>query len=403
MSSGGSLGSGQRTGSVTLASSHVTDTTTLSGNGGGLVSGSLSVNMTCGHPADIFAQFGYPASAVPDQQALMQLPRPNPKQQAQQSLTYDPTTGRLCVQDMRTLVQRYGSPAPVTSGSTNLVTSMLAGVSQSFAQGLATFLNGVIDWASSFGFLWITPKILTYGQAAVVNLHTWVIGIMDGAVVLVLMVAGYLYLLGREHHLRDLLLRLALATITANFSLFFITQVIELHNALCVGLQGALATVGIGNLSFTWQNTFNLLNAPNYWVAVYLLDLLMSVLLVLERLVGLALIDLCIIVAPLGLLCFALPQTSAYGRLWLNVLVSTLLVQFLQEVCIGLGGALVAGFGSTSLTPVSLLVGFAALYLAFKVPGMLLSRAVQHSIGAVNRDAITTVKTVGEIAAIALA
>jgi len=50
--------------------------------------------------------------------------------------------------------------------------------------------------------------------------------------------------------LRELAPRIVLTAIAANFSLYFLQQTIDLHNALCSGIQHVLATAGVGDLNF---------------------------------------------------------------------------------------------------------------------------------------------------------
>jgi hypothetical protein len=139
--------------------------------------------------------------------------------------------------------------------------------------------------------------------------------------------------------------------------------------------------------------------AAVYAVIAYLSELLLAVLLSLQLLARIALLDLLIIVAPLGLVCFALPQTQAWARLWAQAFVSTLLAQFLQLLCIAMGSALsavtaqatanlVSSLGSPdwSVSPVMLLVAIVSYVLAFKIPGMLLSHVLRAGVGDVQRD-----------------
>jgi hypothetical protein len=57
-------------------------------------------------------------------------------------------------------------------------------------------------------------------------------------------------------------------------------------------------------------------------------------------------------------------------------------LQFVQIVDLGMGSALVASFGHASATPVTILVGIAALYLAFRIPGMLYGAVLRPVEGA---------------------
>jgi hypothetical protein len=99
-------------------------------------------------------------------------------------------------------------------------------------------------------------------------------------------------------------------------------------------------------------------------------------------LVRLALLFLLIVLAPLGLLCFGLPQTQGYGRLWTSTFTVTLFVQFFQVVTLALGGMLISSTESTGLLSldtgiVSLLVSTAVIYLVLSIPGMIRNWALR--------------------------
>jgi hypothetical protein len=374
--------------------------------------------MTCGHPSEVFAQFGFPASQVPDRTRLVPLPRPGQTQGA--PLTYDPATDQLCTQGREPLATRFGvTPANDTGSNTTTTTTsstpswlpgsawvqgILNDLWQSASSGLSKLFTDIIDWATTFGFLFVTPKNLTYGQPVVKSLHIWVLGLLDALVSLILVVWGYSYMIGRAGDFRQSAVRLIVATVAANVSLFFFEQIIEAHNALCLGLQAALLGAGI-HLSLP-ADVLKLQGAAVYAVIAYLSELLLAVLLSLQLLARIALLDLLIIVAPLGLVCFALPQTHAWARLWAQAFVSTLLAQFLQLLCIAMGSALsavtaqatanlVTSLGSPdwSVSPVTLLVAIVSYVLAFKIPGMLLSHVLRAGVSDVQRDIGNAVST----------
>jgi hypothetical protein len=102
----------------------------------------------------------------------------------------------------------------------------------------------------------------------------------------------------------------------------------------------------------------------------------MNLLLAWQMLVRLALLFLLIVLAPLGLLCFGLPQTQGYGRLWTSTFAVTLFVQFFQVVTLALGGMLISYTQITGLLTldrgvVALLVSTAVIYLVLRIPGMI--------------------------------
>jgi cellulose synthase/poly-beta-1,6-N-acetylglucosamine synthase-like glycosyltransferase len=99
-------------------------------------------------------------------------------------------------------------------------------------------------------------------------------------------------------------------------------------------------------------------------------------------LVRLALLFLLIVLAPLGMLCFGLPQTQGYGRLWTSTFAVTLFVQFFQVVTLALGGMLISYTQTTGLLNldagvVSLLVSTAVISLVLHIPGMIRNWALR--------------------------
>jgi hypothetical protein len=266
-------------------------------------------------------------------------------------------------------------------------------------QGLIDFVKGqFLDWASSFGFMYITPASLTYKLFTVRTAGNWIIGVLDGVTALVLFIGGYNILLAQHlglpvSRVLEVLPRLVLAVLFANLGFFYVLpQLIELNNALCLGVWTAFGHASLGD--FTLPLGIGALNCvrQSFTLGLFaVIDFLVALLLVIEQLVRLGLLDMVIVFAPLGILCAALPQTYIFFRLWALTFFCTLFVQVLQVGTIALGAALLVSFGPASNTPVVVLVGIASMYIAFKLPRMLLSGALQASVGAVHRDLGTAV------------
>jgi hypothetical protein len=363
----------------------------LNGYGGGFGLFAPSITPTCGHPADVFAKLLTGEKyTLPSRAQLMQLPTPPQKTIALASdATYDPGSDQLCTGGWVALDVRFVHPQQAVNGSTTydptygftntIVASALGSLGSSFEQWVRDSLQSLIDAASSWGFLFITPKAITYGHAVVLALEKWVLLVMDSLLTLFLVIGGYNSMFGEYQRFRELAPRLVVAAIAANASLFVLGQFIEVNNTLCTGVLGILASAGIGDLKLP-LGLINWATAPAYLMVVYLIELVFTVLLIVQMLLRIALLDLLLVLAPLGLLCFALPQTRAWGTLWAQAFVATLIAQFLQLLCLGLGAALIASFGHASITPVSILVGIAAVFLAGKIPDMLLSNVMRARV-----------------------
>ena len=232
-------------------------------------------------------------------------------------------------------------------------------------QQVASFLQWLMDWFTDYGFLYTTPAGLTYKNASVIALHTWILAINASMIGLILIIGGYKHVFAeRSDAFREWLPRLCFAGAIAVVSLPFMGHIIELQNTATVSIQGALASAGVGNVTLQLWNTINLLNAPIYEMIVYILELLGLLLVAGQMLARLALLDLLIVLAPLGLILFP--------RVWFQFFVYTLFTQFLQVLCIALGSAIVAGVGHSDTSPISWFVGLASIALACKIPGMIM-------------------------------
>jgi hypothetical protein len=97
--------------------------------------------------------------------------------------------------------------------------------------------------------------------------------------------------------------------------------------------------------------------------------------LMIQMVVRLAMLDVLIVTAPLGLVCWVLPQTHAWAHLWTRAFISTVFVQFLQVLALGLGGGLLVFFPSDNPfgAVMDLIIGIATLYLTLKIPAFLRS------------------------------
>src|SRR5207237_10267393 len=98
----------------------------------------------------------------------------------------------------------------------------------------------------------------------------------------------------------------------------------------------------------------------------------MGLLLVLQQLMRLALVDVLLVLAPLAALCWILPQTHGWGRLWGTLFIGTVFAQCVQVLALRVGFNL-----ATSIPPASAaglvqpLLGIAVLGLALKIPGLM--------------------------------
>jgi hypothetical protein len=369
-----------------------------------------SIAWFCGTPAAVYAHFGLPQTSVPSAVQLAQLPAPGSEDATSQSLTYDPTQGQLCARSGADVLARFTPPqsagagpqaseAPASScGVTDLgacIVDALTSLWNTFISAFTSFLQNIINSFLNLAFVTFTPPGLTYTNPIVSGLWGWLVGTLDGVLALVLVIGGYNLLFRAERSWYELMPRVILLAVLANFSLFLLSLFIDLANSFIADFYTNLALLGVRQTLYQFLVTLQL---PFGFLAVFYAIMLIFLLLIsLQMLVRIALLDLLLILAPLGILCFALPQTSAWGRLWAQAFVSALIVQPIQIVLLGLGAALIALPQVGGIAAV--FTGTAALYLAFRVPGMLLSNATR-AIGSVNGDAGRLANRAADVAAL---
>lgn len=238
---------------------------------------------------------------------------------------------------------------------------------QNIADGLRSLVNGVMG--CSLNFITRTPPAGSYQSRTVHSMWGIVRGITDAALVLVALLAGFNVMarshLGSPYHdAMEVMPRLVLGALLVNTSLTWGQLAIDVNNALC----GAMGHTSLP----AWQHA-NTVTQALVDVIATLIYLVTSLLLLIQMLMRLALIDVLLIAAALGLLCWVLPQTYGWARLWSTTFFSAVFTQFVQVVALKLGGSLLTDF--TPLAPnsglLAMFLGVAVLVLTLKILGMM--------------------------------
>jgi len=196
----------------------------------------------------------------------------------------------------------------------------------------------------------------------------------------------------------EVLPRLIVGALLVNTSMWWTSLAIDANNALCSAIGGAgfpgwgriagdaLLAGGAGLAAIVWTP------AQLVLVIALLLYLALCLVFVLQMLMRLVLVDVLLIVAPLGLLCWILPQTQRWARLWSSTFVSAVFTQFLQVTALVLSGDLLSVIGSGA-GPAGLILGpflgLATLILVLKLPGFV-GREVSNGWSAVRGIAVGT-------------
>ena len=262
------------------------------------------------------------------------------------------------------------------------VNCWLGQAAQWIAQNIFNVLQPLIDAInqSPLNFITQTPPAGTYQNATVMQFTTWSISVVNAAVAIFIVIAGYNIMIARQigseyYALMEFLPRLALAVLAANFSLFFIRLFIDLENALNLGV---ISLFSLTILSNTIVGIFhgNLLGAGLLAFVLAIILGVMDLLLAWQMLVRLALLILLIVLAPLAFLCGALHQTQGYLRLWISTFAATVFIQFFQVSALAVGGMLISYVTAANLfnlggSLLSIITSSAVLYLVLRIPGML--------------------------------
>jgi hypothetical protein len=224
----------------------------------------------------------------------------------------------------------------------------------------------------ALNFVTRTPPELSYANPAVVGLWRAVRTVANGALAVVALWGGVNVMV--RHHLGEpydgaaaLFPRLAVGALLANTSLWWAGLALDLNNDLA-GL------VGLGAPFPGWERLAALDRASTDGIA-FVVYAVVGVLFVLQQAGRLALVDLLLAVAPLGLLCWVLPQTRRWAALWSATFARTVFVQFLQAAALKLGASLLAawaaGVGEPLPNALAILLGVGVLGLTLRLPRLL--------------------------------
>ena len=243
----------------------------------------------------------------------------------------------------------------------------------------------------SLNFVTQTPPALSYASPSVRGLWGTVRAIANAGLVLAaawgafnVIVRGHL---GSPYHeALDLFPRLALGALLVNTSLWWTQLAVDANNALC----GAVGQAGLP----AWDRVGSVGQAA-VAVVVTLVYLVMGLILLLQQLARLALVDVLLVLAPVGLLCWILPQTQNWARLWSGTFFTTVFTQFAQVATLRVGASLIGdyltlGWGDAQI--LSLLLAIAVLALTVKMPS-LMRASVGGGMGFVRYYAYRTAST----------
>ena len=254
-----------------------------------------------------------------------------------------------------------------TNWAENVFGQVLVSVVQGLTNGIGKSVNGVLG--SSLNFISQTPPAGSYDSPTVVALWGTVRTAANLALALVAMWSGYSIMV-KEHlgasyfGVVETLPRLVLTALLVNTSLAWARLVVDANNALCSAV-GQATLPAVQQADGVSQALANVLASLVYVVA--------ALLLLIQMLMRLALLDILLVSAPAALLCWALPQTQGWARLWSTTFTATVFVQFIQVLALKLGGSLMS---DPTWMPVSdalltFVGGIAVIAVTLKLPGLM--------------------------------
>ena len=251
---------------------------------------------------------------------------------------------------------------------------ILDGVVSAIGRALLEAMRSFIDWALGFGdsslnFVTRTPAAGSYESTTVRSLWDFSRAIANAGLALIVMWGGFNVIVKEHirspyHEAMELLPRVILAALAVNLTLEFARVLIDANNAFAAAV-GQVGLPGYDQAGVEQEGMALVFVAITYGVV--------ALLLVLQMLMRLALIDVLIVLSPVMVLLWVLPQTQGWTRWWAHLFPITVFQQAVQMVVLRLGAALMVELtpGSVSNALMTLLLGIAVAWLTLKVPSLL--------------------------------
>lgn len=263
---------------------------------------------------------------------------------------------------------------------------ILNAVLTTIGKALLEAMRSFTDWAlglgdSSLNFVTRTPAEGTYDSTTVRSLWDFSRALANAALAVIVMWGGF-NIIVKEHTrspydgAMELMPRVVLAALAANLTLEFVKLLIDTNNALAVAV-GEVGLPGYDQAGATQEGVALIFTALAYGVV--------SLLLVLQMLMRLALIDVLLVMGPVMAVLWVLPQTQGWTRWWTNLLPITVFQQAVQVMVLRLGSALMVELtpGNLSNAILTLLLGIAVCWLTLKVPSLLRGQVHHAGLGTV--------------------
>jgi hypothetical protein len=285
------------------------------------------------------------------------------------------------------LAQPLIPPTPSAPGLDQLLSNpgaWLTGMFNDALQALASKTTGdvvtFLDWLLGDGnVISRTPAELTYANPAVTSLSGLLVRAADVGLGVVTVWSGVNLMINPHirapyHGALELVPRVLLSGVMIHTSLGWGQFVIDLNNAICQTIGGAAMPA--------WSDLQQLPSGGNVLLNLIamVIYLVLGLMLLGQMLMRIALVDVLLAIAPLALLCWVVPQTNSWARLWFTTFFGTVFVQSIQVVVLRLGADMILRLpqllsslvkdplNNANVWLTTLLLGMAVLQLARKIP-----------------------------------
>ncbi len=290
-------------------------------------------------------------------------------------------------------VQQPGDPAPdeptgggwVEDRIKDALTALIKSVNKQLLEELPVDYLGDQHANNVDNFITRTPAEASYANEAVLSFLGIARLIANGALTLVLVVGGLNMVFGSAFSgeqyatLSRFLPRVVLGYVLANTSVFWVQLLVEVNNGLCEAFDPRNALRQLLEKDAE-QGTL-------VFALIFLALIIVFVLAILKMIVRLAVLDLLIVLSPLALLCWVLPQTQGYARAWMQKFAQTLFGQLLFVVALGLAVQLRAVVNMQGTTEAfQMLLWVAMLAVSLQAPSLF--RAAEHHSGLLGLAAV---------------
>ena len=226
-------------------------------------------------------------------------------------------------------------------------------------------------------YLFRTPPAASYGLQPVREFQAIAAAVGNALLALLLVGGGFGVMIGAStgipyHTAAEILPRFVVGAVLVNTASAWTEGAIRLNNAICAALDPRFLpgwdsapvvdpALGVGYLI-----------ALGGLLIVYFVVVL---LLLIHQVARLALVCVLLVLAPVGVACWLLPQTQRWAQLWFVLFFGTVFSQVGQVAALAVGAALATGMGvggeqGGGPPLLSVTIGIASVLLAMKMPSL---------------------------------